>query len=77
MVLFVYINHFNLKYSTLTLTYATAGMSVLRPVNMVTKVKRQVTRRVTLAGIASRSNQKLNQDSTTTKVEGANVWIRW
>lgn len=53
--------------------YATAGISDLNPVNIVTKVSKQVTSRVTLAGIASKSNQKLNQDKTTTKVDGAKV----
>lgn len=60
-------------YLNITLIYATAGISDLKPVNMVTSVNRQVTRRVTRAGIASRSNQKLNQDKTTTRVDGANV----
>jgi len=52
-------------------------MSLLKPVNMVTRVKRHVTNRVTRAGIASRSSQKLNQDNITTKDDGAKVWIRW
>lgn len=61
----------------LTLTYATGGMSALRPVNMVTNVNMHVTSRVTRPGMASRSSQKLNQDSITTRDEGAKVWIRW
>nr|CAI5819286.1 unnamed protein product [Callosobruchus analis] len=64
-------------FSYYTLIYATAGISDLKPVNMVTRVSRHVTNKVTLAGIASRSNQKLNHDNTTTKVDGAKVWIKW
>jgi hypothetical protein len=61
----------------LTFTYATGGMSDLRPVNMVTSVSMDVTSRVTRPGIASRPIQKLNQDNITTSVLGAKVWIRW
>lgn len=61
----------------LTFTYATGGMSDLRPVNMVTRVSMDVTSRVTRPGIASRPIQKLNQDNITTSVLGAKVWIRW
>lgn len=52
-------------------------MSDLSPVNMVTRVNMEVTSRVTRPGMASRPSQKLNQDSITTRAEGANVWIRW
>ena len=52
-------------------------MSLLRPVNIVTSVSMLVTRRATRPGIASRPSQKLNQESITTRVEGANVCIRW
>ena len=48
-------------------------MSLLSPVNMVTNVNMDVTRRVTLPGIASNPIQKLNQLKTTTKVLGAKV----
>lgn len=37
----------------------------------------QVTSNVTRPGIASKPNQNENHDSITTKVDGANVWIRW
>lgn len=56
-----------------TLTYATGGMSARRPVNIVTNVNIQVTSNVTLPGIASKPNQKLNQDNITTSDDGANV----
>jgi hypothetical protein len=62
---------------SLTFTYATGGISDLRPVNMVTSVNMDVTSRVTRPGIASRPIQKLNQDSITTSMLGANVWIKW
>lgn len=52
-------------------------MSVLNPVNMVTKVNKHVTSRVTRPGTASKPNQKLNHDSTTTREDGAKVWIKW
>ena len=61
----------------LTFTYATGGILDLRPVNMVTSVNMDVTSRVTRPGIASRPIQKLNQDSITTSMLGANVWIKW
>jgi len=61
----------------LTLIYATGGISLLRPVNIVTNVSMLVTRRATRPGIASKSNQKLNQESITTRVDGANVCIKW
>lgn len=56
-----------------TFTYATGGISALSPVNIVTNVNIQVTNNVTLPGIASRSNQKLNQESITTREDGAKV----
>lgn len=52
-------------------------MSDLSPVNIVTNVSKHVTNKVTLPGTASNPNQKLNQESTTTKVEGAKSWIKW
>lgn len=60
----------------LTLMYATGGMSLLSPVNIVTNVSILVTRRATRPGIASKPSQKLNQESITTSVEGANVCIK-
>lgn len=61
----------------LTLIYATGGISLLRPVNIVTNVSILVTRRATRPGMASKSSQKLNQESITTRVDGANVCIKW
>lgn len=61
----------------IALTYATGGISARSPVNIVTSVSMQVTSRVTRPGMASRPNQKLNQESITTSEEGANVCIRW
>lgn len=59
-----------------TLTYATGGISARRPVNIVTRVNMHVTNKVTRPGIASKPNQNENHDNITTKVDGANVWIR-
>lgn len=59
-----------------TFTYATGGISARNPVNIVTNVNMHVTSSVTRPGIASKPNQKLNHDSITTNVDGANVCIK-
>lgn len=51
-------------------------MSVLNPVNIVTNVNKHVTNKVTRPGTASKDNQKLNHDRTTTNIDGAKVCIK-